>query len=86
MPKKLTGVLNLSRIPKNLIRKNKKGESIIYVDVMKRRSTDSYGNVANITMYDKENKKAIYLADLKEEEAFRGSNSHSEQYSDDLPF
>lgn len=64
---KYEGCLNLSKIPKNLITKNKKGESVIWVKIMPNYDgkPDQYGCEGAITIYDKENKKAIYLANLR---------------------
>lgn len=69
MAKKLTGMLNLSKIPKELIKKNKNGESIIWVDVMANsKGEDQFGNTHTITIYDKDNRKNIYIANLKQQE------------------
>ena len=74
MNKKLNGMLNLSRIPKNLIKKNKNGESVIWIDVMANKNgADPYGNTHSISVYDKDARKATYLANLKEQ-SFGGEN------------
>lgn len=69
MSKKLTGMLNLSKIPKELIKKNKNGEAIVWVDLMANtKGADQFGNTHTITIYDKENRKSIYIANLKPQE------------------
>lgn len=63
---KLNGALNLSRVPRHLIKTNKNGDKILYVNVEENfRGPDQYGNTHTITCYDKENQKNIYLANLK---------------------
>ena len=69
MAKKLTGLLNLSKIPKELIGQTKKGSKCIYVDIVPNRNgADEYGNTHAITLYDKNTKQTIYLGNLKEVE------------------
>ena len=69
MPKKLTGMLNLSKIPKELIGQTKKGEKCLFVDIIPNRNgADNYGNTHAITLYDKNTKQTIYLGNLKEVE------------------
>ena len=63
---KLNGALNLSRIPKHLIKTGKNGDKYLYIDVVENfRGADQYGNTHTITCYDKENNKYTYLANLK---------------------
>lgn len=64
----LHGALNLSRIPKELIFTNKAGEKIVYIDVTERRSPGKYGETHSVTIYDKNSKQKIYIADLKPQE------------------
>ena len=69
MAKKLTGLLNLSKIPKELIGQTKKGEKCLFVDIIPNRNgADEYGNTHTITLYNKNTKQTIYLGNLKEVE------------------
>ena len=95
MATKLTGLLNLSRIPKSLITKNKNNESTLWVDIVPNRNgADQYGNTHSIQVYDKENKQVIYLGNVKPQEfGGKGSAEASNQggfvgkgNNDDLPF
>ena len=95
MATKLTGMVNLSRIPKSLITKNKNNESVIWVDIVPNRNgADQYGNTHSIQLYDKEAKQVIYLGNVKPQEfggkgatdvanhgGFAGGDT-----KDDLPF
>ena len=92
MAKKLTGLLNLSKIPKELIGQTKKGEKCLFVDIIPNRNgADEYGNTHTITLYNKNTKQTIYLGNLKEVEFGKsgaaapvGQPTPSEE--DDLPF
>lgn len=96
MPKKLTGMLRLSRILKTAIRETERGEKFIWVDIVPLKQPDQYGNTHTLTMYDKENNKTIYLADLKTKEFGAASTAAAptaapaapkvEPEADDLPF
>ena len=78
MATKLTGLVNLSRIPKSLITKNKNNESTIWVDIVPHRNgADQYGNTHSIQLYDKEHKQVIYLGNVKPQE-FGGKGSAGE--------
>ena len=69
MAKKLNGMLNLSKIPKELIGQTKKNDKCIYIDIVPNRNgADNYGNTHAITLYDKNTKQTIYLGNLKEVE------------------
>ena len=68
MAKKLHGMLNLDRIPRELIGTNKNGEKIIWVDILGRDGEDKYGNTHTVGIYDKENRKSVYIGNLKEME------------------
>ena len=69
MAKKLTGLLNLSKIPKELIGQTKKREKCIFIDIIPNRNgADDYGNTHTITLYNKNTKQTIYLGNLKEVE------------------
>ena len=65
MAQLLSGVLNLSRIPKNLIQTNSKGEKILYIDLAERQSPGQYGDTHYIKVWDKESRQSFYIADLK---------------------
>lgn len=89
MAQKLTGLINLSRIPKEIITKNKNGEATIWVDVVPNKDgADQYGNTHSIQLYDKANRKVIYLGNLKTEEFGKGGQNEGgrPRSSDDLPF
>ena len=94
MAKKLTGLLNLSKIPKELIGQTKKGDKCIYVDIVPNRNgADEYGNTHTITLYTKNTKQSIYLGHLKEVEFGKcgaatpaGQPAPSAEEDGDLPF
>ena len=69
MAKKLTGILNLPKIPKEPIGQTNKAEKGIYIDIVPNRNgPDNYGNTHAITLYNKNTKQTIYLGNLKEVE------------------
>ena len=92
MAKKLTGLLNLSKIPKELIGQTKKGEKCLFVDIIPNRNgADEYGNTHTITLYNKNTKQTIYLGNLKEVEfgksgAATPAGQPASSGEDDLPF
>ena len=92
MAKKLTGLLNLSKIPKELIGQTKKGEKCLFVDIIPNRNgADEYGNTHTITLYNKNTEQASYLGNLKEVEfGKRGAATPAVQPApseeDDLPW
>ena len=94
MATKLTGLLNLSKIPKELIGQTKKGEKGIFVDIIPNRNgADEYGNTHTITLYNKNTKQTIYLGNLKEVEFGKsgaatpaGQPAPSVEDDGDLPF
>ena len=93
MAKKLTGLLNLSKIPKELIGQTKKGEKCIFIDIIPNRNgADEYGNTHTITLYNKNTKQTIYLGNLKTQEfgksgaATPAGQPASSEEEDDLPF
>lgn len=66
MATKFNGPIRLSRIPKELIVKNKAGESVIYVDFVPRKGgADQYGNTHSLSVYNKATRETIYLGDFK---------------------
>lgn len=88
MAQKLNGRLSLSKIPKELIQTSQNGDKFIYVDIVPNRNgADQYGNTHSISVYDKQNRKPIYLGNLKPQEFGQGGNGggHSNG-SDDLPW
>ena len=92
MAKKLTGLLNLSKIPKELIGQTKKGEKCLFVDIVPNRNgEDIYGNTHTITLYNKNTKQTIYLGNLKEVEfsksgAATPAGQPASPVEDDMPF
>lgn len=90
MAQKLTGLINLSRIPKELITKNKNNESTIWVDIVPNRNgADQYGNTHSIQLYNKETKQVVYLGNVKPQEfGGKGGNGggHQNNGSEDLPW
>ena len=92
MAKKLTGLLNLSKIPKELIGQTKKGSKCIYIDIVPNRNgADEYGNTHTITLYNKNTKQTMYLGNLKEVEfsksgAATPAGQPESSVEDDLPF
>ena len=89
MAQKLNGRLSLSKIPKELIQTSQNGDKFIYVDIVpNRKGADQYGNTHSISVYDKQNRKPIYLGNLKPQE-FGGQGGNGGGHSngsDDLPW
>ena len=91
MAKKLTGLLNLSKIPKELIGQTKKNDKCIYIDIVPNpNGADNYGNTHAITLYNKNTKQTIYLGNLKEVEfgksgAATPAGQPASSEKDDLP-
>jgi hypothetical protein len=86
---KLRGLLNLSKIDKSLIVKNKNNESCIWVDILENLSgPDQYGNTHTMTTYNKDTRTTTYLGNFKPQEFGKAaaSASHDEAATDDLPF
>ena len=76
MPKKLTGLLNLSKIDKSLIGNTKKGDKCIFIDIVPiKGGQDEYGNTHNITLYNKNTRETIYLGKLKTQEFGGGATA-----------
>ena len=76
MPKKLTGLLNLSKIDKSLIGTTKKGSKCIFIDIVPiKGGQDEYGNTHNITLYNKNTRETIYLGKLKTQEFGAGAGA-----------
>lgn len=87
MAEKLTGMLNLSKIPKELIGTTKKGERCIFVDLVPRKEADEYGNTHYLRMYNKNTKESIYLGNFKPESFGNGQSQAptKRKVEDDLP-
>ena len=91
MPKKLTGLLNLSKIDKSLIGNTKKGDKCIFIDIVPiKGGQDEYGNTHNITLYNKNTRETTYLGKLKTQEFGGGAAAPGLrdplQETEDLPF
>ena len=85
MPKKLTGLLNLSKIDKSLIGTTKKGAKCIFIDIVPiKGGQDEYGNTHNITLYNKNTRETIYLGKLKTQE-FGGATAPAQGLRNPLP-
>lgn len=89
MATKLNGRITLSKIPKELIQTGNDGSRFCYVDIVPNRNgADQYGNTHSISVYDKQNRKPIYLGNLKPQE-FGGQGGNGGGHSngsDDLPW
>ena len=89
MAQKLNGRLSLSKVPRELIQTANDGSKFIYVDIVPNRNgADQYGNTHSISVYDKQNRKPIYLGNLKPQE-FGGQGGNGGGHSngsDDLPW
>lgn len=60
-----TGIINLSRIPKDLIRENRNGDKIVYADFSERRTPSQYGDTHYLKLYDSTNRQQIYIGDFR---------------------
>lgn len=60
-----TGIINLSRIPKELIKENRNGEKIVYADFSERRTPSQYGDTHYLKLYDSVNRQQIYIGDFR---------------------
>ena len=63
-----TGIINLSRIPKELIQTKQNGDKFIYVDFSERKTPSMYGDTHYLKVYDKTNRESIYLGDFRPRE------------------
>ena len=75
MAQLLTGRLFLSKIPADLIQRNERGEAFIWIDVAERQTPGQYGDTHNVSVYDKQARQKIYLADLRPREFGGGSDN-----------
>lgn len=85
MPKKLTGSFNLSRIPKECIVTNRNGDKCVWLDITKKKMADGYGNTYTISIWDRNARTTVYLADLKEQE-FGSREAQAQQAGADKAF
>lgn len=89
MALKLHGLLNLSRIDKNLIVTNSKGEKVIWIDIVPdKRGADQYGNTHAVTIYNGTTRETTYLGNLKPQEFGTRSEATTQAPAadEDLPF
>ena len=63
-----SGIINLSKIPKELIKENRAGDKIIYVDFAERRTPSAYGDTHYIKLYDAANRQTHYIGDFRPRE------------------
>lgn len=76
MSVKIHGFLNLSKIPKELIVTNSKGEKGVWIDILEQKNgQDQYGNTHTIQIYDKATKQKHYIANLKTQEFGNGGSA-----------
>lgn len=64
----LSGRINLSKIPQDLIKRNNAGEAFVWVDVAERREPSQYGDTHNVSIYDSANRQKIYIGELRPRE------------------
>ncbi len=94
MATKLHGRINLSKIDKNLIVSDNKGNKCIWVDILEKKEPDQYGNTHTLTLYNNEKRETIYLGNFKPQEfGAAGPATQAQQQAvkesagnDDLPF
>ena len=53
---------------------------------MERKEKGKYGDTHTLTTYDKENKKTVYLSDLKPKDFGQSGSVQEDSSKDDLPF
>ena len=89
MAQKLNGRLTLTKIPKELIQTAQDGTKFCYVDIVPNKDgEDKYGNTHAVCIYDKQNRRTIYLGNLKPQEFGNGGNNggNAGGRNSDLPF
>lgn len=95
MSQRLKGFLRLSSIPKELVQTTNQGLKGVYISVSELREPSKFGATHTITIWDKEAKKAIYIADLKPDEwsdpehvknSPAAQMAKTDEGKDDLPF
>lgn len=87
----LYGSICLSKIPKELITKDKQGNSYLNIAISKRKEVSQYGDthtiVASVKKEDrKDGEKPIYIGNLKEWNNHNNDNSTKEQTKNDDGF
>lgn len=86
----LNGYINLSKIDKELIQTNAKGEKILWLDLYTYDSPDQYGNMACLRTYNSRTREKAYIANFRKKDiqghggAQGGTASH--QDDNDLGF
>lgn len=73
MAQLFSGIINLSRIPKELIRENRAGDKIIYVDFAERKTPSQYGDTHYLKLYDAVNRQSNYIGDFRPRELGNGA-------------
>jgi len=64
----LTGRLNLSKIPADLIQEDRNGNQVVWIDVAERREPSQYGDTHYISIYDKTTRQKVYIGELRPRE------------------
>lgn len=64
----LSGIINLSKIPKHLIKEKRNGDKYIYVDFAERKTVSHYGDTHYLKLYDATNQESIYIGDFRPRE------------------
>ena len=77
----LLGGINLSKIKKEELYTNDKGEKFLNLVIWVNDEKDQYGNIASIQQGLKNKDEKLYIGNLKEYE-----KTETQQESDDLPF
>lgn len=75
MAQLFSGIINLSRIPKELIRENRAGDKIIYVDFAERKTPSQYGDTHYLKLYDAANRQSHYIGDFRPRELGNGATA-----------
>lgn len=89
MAQKLVGMLNLSKISKELIFTTQKGEKAVFVEIVPNKNgADQWGNTHSAQIYNKDTRTTTYLGNFKPQEFGKAAApaSHDEAATDDLPF
>ena len=71
----LSGRINLSKIPQDLIKYNNAGEAFVWVDVAERREPSQYGDTHNVSIYDSANRQKIYIGELRPKDIGQAGNN-----------
>ena len=75
MAQLFSGIINLSKIPKELIRENRAGDKIIYVDFAERKTPSQYGDTHYLKIYDVANRQSHYIGDFRPRELGNGATA-----------